>query len=316
MKPKRQYDFHGREVGLWIVLRKMGVLRTGKKSTKSQWMCRCKGCGVERVILAESLARGCSLGCRGCRKGRTPPKLDLEAASLRDSGWTLREIAQKMGISITQARRRCNRGKGIPQRPMPTCSSCVVKKGYKKCLDKRLCYTCYRDYLDKCEPRKVTPVYKGKMCRHCEARKACRARGLCWTCSLDKNVRSLYPTGNKFGIWAEGENLVRHEDDVIGRMLPAHPTHHKPGTADKIEIMRQRDERGELLHHPLDAMYEKDWGPKAQKAENARRRYLSYLGALQIQRSLRRLNEDPLPERHDHGEGEEKDLPEDSERVR
>ncbi len=37
------------------------------------------------------------------------------------------------------------------------------------------------------------------------------------------------------------------------RLLLPLPTEAAPGTAEKLEILRQRVERGEALHHPLDA---------------------------------------------------------------
>lgn len=39
---------------------------------------------------------------------------------------------------------------------------------------------------------------------------------------------------------------------VVGR-LPSCPTSALPGTAEKVEVMRQRVERGELAFHPADA---------------------------------------------------------------
>jgi hypothetical protein len=35
-------------------------------------------------------------------------------------------------------------------------------------------------------------------------------------------------------------------------VLPAMPTQARPGSADKIEVLRARVERGESLHHPED----------------------------------------------------------------
>jgi hypothetical protein len=36
--------------------------------------------------------------------------------------------------------------------------------------------------------------------------------------------------------------------------MPAEPTSALPATPEKLEVMRQRAERGESLFHPLDAM--------------------------------------------------------------
>lgn len=46
---------------------------------------------------------------------------------------------------------------------------------------------------------------------------------------------------------------VRERDEAVRHArLPACPTDALPGTPDKVEILRQRFNRGEALHHPAD----------------------------------------------------------------
>jgi hypothetical protein len=40
--------------------------------------------------------------------------------------------------------------------------------------------------------------------------------------------------------------------------LPPGPTHFLPGTPEKVEVMRDRDNRGYAVHHPDDATIEVD----------------------------------------------------------
>jgi hypothetical protein len=46
--------------------------------------------------------------------------------------------------------------------------------------------------------------------------------------------------------------LVGHDEDFFD-VVPAKPTHHAPGSLEKLEVMRKRVTRGESLWHPDDA---------------------------------------------------------------
>jgi len=85
-------------------------------------------------------------------------------------------------------------------------------------------------------------------CKHCDREfvpgsVARKPRGLCTRCYKRPEVVAKYPPlpGSYYGVTVEGD----------GRS-PKVPTHHLPGTPGKIEVMRQRAERGETLFHPLD----------------------------------------------------------------
>jgi hypothetical protein len=87
-------------------------------------------------------------------------------------------------------------------------------------------------------------------CRHCNQRKANRPRGLCWKCYHTPGVRGLYPSTSKFApkssAWLSGETK------------PCEPTKAMPGTAEKMEALSGRAERGEELFHRKDATLPSD----------------------------------------------------------
>lgn len=87
-------------------------------------------------------------------------------------------------------------------------------------------------------------------CVHCRVHVACRARGLCWGCSLDPAVRALYPM--KSGAYALPHVGLEHDESP--RPLPRTPTDHPPGSPGKIAVLAQRAERGLQLFHPDDAL--------------------------------------------------------------
>src|SRR6266849_4683679 len=63
-------DLVGQKFGLWAILAlhpERYSFRYGKRSgTFAQWLCRCEGCGTERVVLGGSLRQGRSRSCGGC----------------------------------------------------------------------------------------------------------------------------------------------------------------------------------------------------------------------------------------------------------
>jgi hypothetical protein len=85
-----------------------------------------------------------------------------------------------------------------------------------------------------------------KVCRHCSQRRPRHGgRGLCWSCHANLNIRRLYgpvsPRGNK----------AATNDEKLHRPLPV-PTVAEPGSEEKIRVLCQRVENGELLKHPDD----------------------------------------------------------------
>jgi len=84
----------------------------------------------------------------------------------------------------------------------------------------------------------------GSNCLHCGIRKARRARGLCWRCSITREIRCLY------GIKDSRYNR-RGAGSSEAHGVPE-PTQAMPGTEAKIEVLRCRAEAGLLLWHYLD----------------------------------------------------------------
>jgi hypothetical protein len=84
------------------------------------------------------------------------------------------------------------------------------------------------------------------ICRHCNAHRANRPRGLCWTCYYTPGVRVKYPSTSKFARRGVG--------DFNGRVTPAAvPTAAVPGSPEKVEILIERARLKQALWHPHDA---------------------------------------------------------------
>lgn len=86
-------------------------------------------------------------------------------------------------------------------------------------------------------------------------------RGLCWHCWKNKNIRVQYPPVSAWG--ARG-----HKDRPagVGRPLPT-PTDALPGTAEKIEVLRERARKGQLLAHPDDAKLPEAYATEEDREE-------------------------------------------------
>lgn len=113
-----------------------------------------------------------------------------------------------------------------------------------------LCNTCYVDVAIREQyPKAKRAKGTGLVCVHCSKKCRLRPRNLCSACYADESVRKCYPAraGANAGHGYEGQR------NRPGRYLPATPTAALPGTAEKIEVMRERASRGEQLHHPQDA---------------------------------------------------------------
>lgn len=84
------------------------------------------------------------------------------------------------------------------------------------------------------------------LCRHCQQRLATRPRGLCWPCYQSPDVRARYPSTSKF--------VRRGLGLTTGQVLPLPlPTKARPGSPEKVAILRQRAELRQELWHPDDA---------------------------------------------------------------
>lgn len=67
---------------------------------------------------------------------------------------------------------------------------------------------------------------------------------------------------------------TQNKRDFRATRLPV-PTQHRGGSSEKIAVLRARVERGEILHHPLDA---KAPMPGARQRDPSRPRYGRMLG--------------------------------------
>jgi hypothetical protein len=86
-----------------------------------------------------------------------------------------------------------------------------------------------------------------RVCRHCEAEPVTRPRGLGWKCFYTPGVKEMYPSTSKYCNRGVGNGFRANAP------LPAEPTAHPPGSAEKEAVLAGRAERGESLHHPHDA---------------------------------------------------------------
>lgn len=107
-----------------------------------------------------------------------------------------------------------------------------------------LCRSCYRDRTVRARyPSLNPPLPVPPGCLHCKRNKAQRGkRGLCFSCHQDREIRALYPLACK-----------PPDDGVRPGHAPAKPTHHPPGSWEKLKVMCERFDRGESLFHPGDA---------------------------------------------------------------
>jgi hypothetical protein len=84
-----------------------------------------------------------------------------------------------------------------------------------------------------------------RLCRHCQRKRAIRARGLCRNCYRFPHVRQLYPVTSRSA--RRGTKPPERP-----RQLPT-PTQAVPGSAYKISVLRERLSLGLELWHPEDA---------------------------------------------------------------
>jgi len=107
-------------------------------------------------------------------------------------------------------------------------------------------------------------------CRHCQTLAiGRRRRGLCWKCYLDPAIRAQYPSQSNLGNRQRGEGC-QQEDRMDDPPLPEEPTEALPGSAERIEVMRERDTEGCHVRHPDDGQV----GELGEPEAHARKRSL------------------------------------------
>lgn len=96
---------------------------------------------------------------------------------------------------------------------------------------------------------------KGAVCLSCRYYRRIERYGICRRCYYDLEIRERFRPKDING------NHIRHDfndailiisESMSRCKIPKEPTNYLPGTKEKIEVMRQRVERGEHIHHPLD----------------------------------------------------------------
>lgn len=96
-----------------------------------------------------------------------------------------------------------------------------------------------------------------RRCAHCEERPGVYPGGLCRPCYLDPLIKRRYVgVARDYGLNADTQRY--------DAPMPGGPTAALPGTPEKIAVMEARNERGEQLHHPLDARWMGVWWDGAQ----------------------------------------------------
>ena len=85
-------------------------------------------------------------------------------------------------------------------------------------------------------------------CQHCKTNVGSRARGLCYGCYLEPEIRELYsaPLRQKFG----PSEVVDFNGPT---KKPDAPTEALPGTPEKVAVLEERAKLGLSLWHPRDA---------------------------------------------------------------
>jgi hypothetical protein len=97
-------------------------------------------------------------------------------------------------------------------------------------------------------------IVKPPPCRHCKNRLGYRPRGLCSLCYFTPGIREQYPIDRENGSdAANGRAYTSRVARRAARGLPAEPTDALPGTAEKVEVLRERAQQGVSLWHPLDS---------------------------------------------------------------
>lgn len=81
-------------------------------------------------------------------------------------------------------------------------------------------------------------------CRHCgQHKRSLRPRGLCFRCYYTPGLREQYPSTSIYAVHGVGNEPAKK--------IPT-PTTAAPGSAEKLEVLKQRAENGEQLWHEFD----------------------------------------------------------------
>lgn len=79
-------------------------------------------------------------------------------------------------------------------------------------------------------------------CIHCGRIRYHSIRGLCWSCYHTAEVLAKYPVAVNY-----------HERDFYGSgAMPEESCNHRPGTAEKMEVLTERAAAKQRLWHPRD----------------------------------------------------------------
>lgn len=84
-----------------------------------------------------------------------------------------------------------------------------------------------------------------KLCQHCGCRSISRPRRLCWACYYLAGVRESYPSTSVYARRGYGTGRMTSSTTTAS-------TEYSPGTAEKLQVMSARAERGESLCHSGD----------------------------------------------------------------
>lgn len=141
-----------------------------------------------------------------------------------------------------------------PSSDQPTAQLCIhCHRGPQR--RKQLCHRCYSiPEVRKSIPTRPRPI-RGKMCRHCKTHSVNRARGLCWSCYYQLEIRDLY-TSTTYTDRNGRTKVYNAGFDPYKGFVPVTPwaTAARPGTEEKICVLEDRVAAGEYLFHPLDPL--------------------------------------------------------------
>jgi hypothetical protein len=84
------------------------------------------------------------------------------------------------------------------------------------------------------------------LCRHCSLYRANRPRKLCRRCHDDHAIRARYPSC--YGCGSRGVTGGSNVELPVAEV----PTRELPGSAAKVEVMRERASAGRAVFHPGD----------------------------------------------------------------
>lgn len=90
------------------------------------------------------------------------------------------------------------------------------------------------------------------ICRNCNTPQCHKARGLCWRCYLDADVREKFPLPGWRNAKARWNGSLGIGESNHTRPLPDQPTNAQPGTEEKIRVLEERAAAEVALWHPAD----------------------------------------------------------------